>query len=363
MACRRVLEAKYKLGLFDRTNRQISQERLNRAILTAENLKTAKEAAMKSIVLLENNQHLLPLNKSCKIALIGPFANSKSEMFSSWSRSGSEKNVITIFEGLKKIDSTVVYAQGTQVSCDTTLNRKLRMVYNPERQQQLVAEALAVANKSDVIIAVLGESTSMSGESTSRTDISIPACQRELLKALKGTGKPVVLLLTNGRPLTIQDDLKNADAILETWRLGTEAGNAIADVIFGNYNPSGKLTMTFPRTVGQIPIYYNCKNTGRPSLPGQSDDYVSNYKDQSNTPLYPFGYGLSYTTFKYGKVILSDTLLNGSNKTLKAKISITNNGNYNGEENSPIIYKRYGCFSNQTRKRAKTIQKDLSNIW
>jgi beta-glucosidase len=172
----------------------------------------------------------------------------------------------------------------------------------------------------------------MSGEAKSRTDISIPNCQRELLEALKKTGKPVVLLLTNGRPLTMQNDLPYTDAIVEIWRPGTEAGNAIADILFGSYNPSGKLTMTFPRSVGQIPIYYNHKNTGRPFVEGGTEEYLSNYMDQYNTPLYPFGYGLSYTSFHYDEIALGDTVLKGTNKTLTAKISITNTGKNAGEE-------------------------------
>jgi len=332
VACRRVLEAKYKLGLLNKLKRIIDAENISRVTLTPENKKVAKEAALKSIVLLENKNNILPIKKTSSIALIGPFANSQPEMFSTWSFTGDPRSVVTMFDGIKKITNNVIYAQGTQISNDTILNRKLHLSFDPELQKQLVAEALEVANKSDVILAVLGESTNMSGESKSRVDISIPQCQQELLKALKNTGKPVVLILVNGRPLTILDDLKYADAVLETWRLGTEAGDAIADVVFGNYNPSGKITMTFPRSVGQIPVYYNHKNTGRPIVAGESEDFVSSYKDQSNLPLYPFGYGLSYTSFKYGNINISDTLLVGREKTLKTRINITNNGKYAGEE-------------------------------
>ncbi|MDQ3278838.1 MAG: beta-glucosidase BglX, partial [Bacteroidota bacterium] len=331
-ACKRVLEAKYKLGLFTNPYRNYAPEKAARVTLTPESKKVAKEATRKSIVLLKNENNVLPLKKNTNIALIGPFANSQSEMFSTWTLKGDLKSVVTIYEGIKKLSSNVTYAEGTQVSDDTLLNRKRRLKFDSAKQHQLVQEALEVAGKSDVIVAVLGESSAMSGEAKSRTNLSIPNCQRELLKALKNTGKPVVLLLTNGRPLTIQNDLPYADAVFDIWRPGTEAGNAIADVLFGLYNPSGKLTMTFPRSVGQIPIYYNQRNTGRPYVEGGTEEYLSNYMDQYNTPLYPFGYGLSYTSFRYDDIVLSDTALKGTDKTLTAKITIRNAGQYAGEE-------------------------------
>jgi len=234
--------------------------------------------------------------------------------------------------GIKKTDPNVGRVKGTQISDDDYLGIFSGYVYEPEEQTRLVNEALELAKNSDVVVAVLGETLGMSGEAHSRSDISIPNCQVELLKVLKNTGKPVVLLVTSGRPLTIQNALPYADAVIEIWRLGTEAGSAIAEVLFGDYNPTGKLTMTFPRTVGQIPIYYNHKNTGRPYDGGRKKNFKSNYMDVSNNPLYPFGYGLSYTTFTYGKIQLSDTLMTGSNKTLKAKVNITNTGKYAGEE-------------------------------
>jgi beta-glucosidase len=331
-ACRKVLEAKYKLGLFSNPYRNFDPNKASKVTLIQENLKVAKEAALKSIVLLKNNNQTLPLKKDAKIALIGPFANSKSEMFSMWSFLGDSEKVVTLFDGIKKLNSDVVYAEGSQVSNDTVYNKKSRVVYDEGKQVKMVGEAIELAQKSDVIVVMLGESQGMSGEAKSLTNISIPNCQRELLKALKATGKPLVLILTNGRPLTIEEDARYADAILETWRLGTEAGDAIADVLFGNFNPSGKLTMTFPRSVGQIPIYYNHKNTGRPYTPGKKESFVSNYLDQQNTPLFPFGFGLSYTTFSYEEIQLSDTILNAAKKILKARISITNTGKYAGEE-------------------------------
>jgi beta-glucosidase len=329
-ACRRVLEAKFKLGLFTDPYKKYNPEKAAQVSLTVENKKVAKAASLKSFVLLENKNNVLPLKKDSRIALIGPFANNQREMFSSWTLSGDVSSVITIYDGIRNVNQRVTYVEGTQVTDDTIFIKKRGGSFDSLKQQQMVKKAVETAQNSDVVVAVLGEPSTMSGEARSRTDISIPHCQRELLKALKATGKPVILLLLNGRPLTIQDDLSNADAVVEIWRPGTEAGNAVADLLFGDYNPSGKLTMTFPRSVGQIPIYYNHKNTGRPYL-GRSE-YVSNYIDQYNTPLYPFGYGLSYTSFKYDNVMLSDTLLKGTNAKLKAKINITNNGSYAGEE-------------------------------
>jgi len=331
-ACRRVLEIKYKLGLFTNPYRNFDPEKANRVTLTKENRKTAKEAALKSMVLLENKNNTLPLKKNFKIALIGPFADSKPEMLSMWAFSGNKDSIVSIYMGIKKMNPNVSCVKGTQISDDDYLSSFSGYVYEPEEQTRLVNEALALAKNSDVVVAVLGETLGMSGEAHSRSDISIPNCQVELLKALKNTGKPVVLLVTSGRPLTIQNALPYADAVIEIWRLGTEAGSAIAEVLFGDYNPTGKLTMTFPRSVGQIPIYYNHKNTGRPYDGGRKKNFKSNYMDVANNPLYPFGYGLSYTTFTYGKVQLSDTLLTGANKTLKAKVNITNTGQYAGEE-------------------------------
>jgi beta-glucosidase len=331
-ACRRVLEAKYKLGLFTNPYRNFDPDKAAKVTLIDENLKVAKVAALKSIVLLKNKNNTLPINKNSKIALIGPFANNKQEMFSMWAFSGDVGKAVTLLEGIKKQAFNVQFSEGSKVSDDTLFNKKNHKIFDFNEQQKLVSEAIEIAKNADVVVAVLGESSNMSGEARSKTDISIPNCQRELLKALKATGKPVVLVLINGRPLTLEGDLKYADAVLETWRLGTAAGDAVADVLFGSYNPSGKLTMTFPRSVGQIPIYYNHKNTGRPYTPGKKEEYVSNYRDQQNTPLFPFGYGLSYSSFTFSEITLSDSLLTGSAKMLKAKISVTNTGKYVGTE-------------------------------
>jgi beta-glucosidase len=334
-ACRRVLEAKYKLGLFSNPYRNFDSTKADKVTLTAENIQIAKEAALKSIVLLKNDNNVLPLKKDCNIALIGPFANEQREMFSMWSFRGEPDRVITMLDGIKKHNPNVKYAEGTQVTDEPFFLKKSRKIYDKEEQEKLIAEALEIANKSDVVVLVLGEALNMSGEAKSKTNLDLPNCQKELLKMLKTTGKPVVLVLVNGRPLTIEEDLQYADAVLETWRPGTAAGSALADILFGNYNPSGKLTMTFPRTVGQIPIYYNHKNTGRPFNPEQHKGlmtFSSYYIDQQNTPLFPFGYGLSYTSFEYGDIVLNETILSGDKKILNAKIKISNTGKLAGEE-------------------------------
>ena len=331
-ACRRVLEAKYKLGLFTNPYRNFDPDKVSKVILTPENRKTAKEAALQSMVLLKNSNKTLPLNKNTKIALIGPFADNKSEMFSMWSPTGDLNSVVTIYEGIKKINSNVSHTNGTQISRDSLLLNFTGWAFDEKEQQKLIDEAVALASKSDVAVAVLGETSGMSGEAHSLTNIALPSCQLDLLKALKKTGKPVVLLVTSGRPIILTEALPYADAVIETWRLGTEAGNAVAEVLFGDYNPSGKLTMTFPRSVGQIPIYYNHKNTGRPYAGGRKRFFKSNYMDEYNSPQYPFGYGLSYTTFTYDKIGLSEETLTGTNKTLKVTIKVTNSGNYAGEE-------------------------------
>jgi len=339
LACRRVLVAKYKLGLFKDPYRGYDPERSKKDILSDENKAVAKEAALKSIVLLKNENEILPLKKDCKIALIGPNVNDKYDMFSMWSFLGDGKNVTTIYEGIKDQDPDVSFSKGTFLSDDEFLNKRMGTSFDPEKQKELVKEAMAMAKNSDVIVLVLGESRNMSGEAKSFTDISLSNCQKNLLKRLHTTGKAIVLLLSHGRPMTIEDDLQYVDAAMATWRLGTEAGNAIADVLFGNYNPSGKLTMTFPRSVGQIPIYYNHNKTGRPYVDPNGDDtgkqtsgFKSNYMDEQNSPLFPFGFGLSYTTFKYGDIELSDTLLTGNQSNLKVNIGITNSGKFAGEE-------------------------------
>jgi beta-glucosidase len=339
-ACRRVLEAKYKLGLFDDPFRYLNKERLTRDVLTDEHLKTAREVAARSFVLLKNQNQTLPLKKSGTIAVIGPLADSKRDMLGTWSLTDKIDKVVTILEGIKKAGAekiNVLYAQGAHITDDPYLFDHIKPFVPPQQEnkekiissEELLREALKTSERADVIVAVLGESEIMSGEAASRSNIDIPESQKNLLKVLVKTGKPVVLVLVNGRPLTLTWEDENVPAILETWAGGTEAGNAIADVLFGDYNPAGKLTATFPRNVGQIPLYYSYKNTGRPYNPASK--WNSKYLDIPNDPLYPFGYGLSYTTFEYSEISLSKTELTG-NETLTATVSVTNTGKYAGEE-------------------------------
>jgi len=315
---RRILEMKYKKGLFDNPYLYCDETREKNYVMTEEFLSHARDIAKKSIVLLKNDRTILPIKKDVKtIALIGPLADDKENLIGSWCAAGDWKKAVSVMEGIKsKISSSteILYVKGCSIS---------------DADKKGFNEALEAAKKSDVIVAVMGESASMSGEAACRSNLDLPGVQKELLVELKKTGKPVVLVLMNGRPLTIAWEAENLDGILETWFLGTEAGNAIADVLFGDYNPSGKLTVTFPRTVGQIPLYYNMKNTGRPM--DEKNKYTSKYLDVPNSPLYPFGYGLSYTTFEYSPLTLDKKEMSLED-TLKVSVTVKNTGSVTGEE-------------------------------
>lgn len=339
-ACRRVLEAKYKLGLFDDPYRRIDESRPAKEIMTPENRKAARDIAARSFVLLKNENQILPLSKSGQtVAFIGPFADNKRDMLGTWVIGGEWEKSVSVMEGVKNVapQLATLYAKGSNITDDTSFIHRLNFFnqpmvrLDPIAPETMLRMALETAARSDVVVAVLGESQSMTGESSSRTDIGIPHSQRRLLEELVKTGKPVVLVLFTGRPLTLEWEEAHCAAILNVWAPGTEAGNAIADVLFGEVNPSGKLTATFPRSVGQIPLYYNHKPTGRPWNGSWQTKFRSNYLDSPNDPLYPFGFGLSYTTFKYGDVKLSKVSLKG-NETLTASISISNTGKYAGEE-------------------------------
>lgn len=342
-ACRLVLEAKYKLGLFTDPYKRLNDERAANAMLTPASLELARKLAEHSCVLLKNAEQILPLQKSGTIALIGPLADDHADMLGTWVLAGDPDKDITIRQGLEAATGSsarILYARGSDITDDSLMFRKLHRnspggekPADYQRQQSQINEALQVAAKADIIVAAMGESADMSGEAASRSDIGLPACQENLLKALVATGKPVVLVLVNGRPLTLIWEDAHCAAILETWAGGTQAGNAIADVLFGDYNPSGRLTMSFPLSVGQIPVYYNHKNTGRPFDP--NNKFTSQYLDIPNEPLYPFGYGLSYSHFKYSAVQLDKTNLKG-NESLTASIVITNTGKYAGEETAQL---------------------------
>jgi beta-glucosidase len=336
-ACRRILEAKYKLGLFEDPYRYLDATRAKNEVHSADKIAAAREFAQRSMVLLKNNNNLLPLKKSGTIAVVGPLANYGKDMMGTWSVGGVADHGVSVVKGLTDAagsNASIVYARGANLTEDTNLLKNVSVFgkqYEKGDPQQLLNEALAAASKADVVVAVLGESSEFTGEAASRSDISIPESQRNLLEALVKTGKPVVLVLLAGRPLTIEKESQVANSILLAWFGGDETGNAVADLLFGAYNPSGKLPMTFPRNVGQIPIYYSVKRTGRPQGDGPTAKFRSNYLDVPNTPLYAFGYGLSYTQFGYGDVSLSNGIITKGQST-KAGVTVTNSGNYDGEE-------------------------------
>jgi beta-glucosidase len=340
IACRRILEAKYKLGLFDDPYRYCDDDRSKTEIFTEENNRFARETATKTFVLLKNEGNLLPLAKKGKIALIGPLADNRDHMAGTWSVAVDHSQSVSVLEGFRNVvgnKAEIFYAKGSNIVDDPDLDLRVGVRRKPTIDQnripeQLRIEAVKMASKCDVVVAVMGEAAEMSGESSSRTDLSLPGSQKQLIEALLKTGKPVVLVLFTGRPLTITWENENIPAILNVWFGGTQAGNAIADVIFGDANPSGKLPVTWPQNVGQIPIFYNHKNTGRPLAKGDwFHKFRSNYLDVTNEPLYPFGYGLSYTTFGYSDITLSDSLL-GIDDQLEISVTITNTGQRVGEE-------------------------------
>jgi len=339
-ACRRVLEAKYKLGLFEDPYRYCDVKRAPKEVFTQANRQASREIAAQTFVLLKNDQQALPLQTKGTIALIGPLADNRENMTGTWSVAADFAKSVSLLDGLKRAvgsQAKILYAKGSNVVSDSLLDSRISIFGKPTQwdkrsQKDLIAEAVAAAQQSDVIIAALGESAEMSGEASSRSDINLPENQRELLKALKATGKPVVMVLFTGRPLTINWEKENIPAILNVWFAGSEAGDAITDVLFGKVNPSGKLSTTFPQNVGQIPIYYNHKNTGRPLAEGKwFQKFRSNYLDVSNDPLFPFGFGLSYTTFDYKNLKLSSSTMNKDGQ-LTVSVEVTNSGNYDGAE-------------------------------
>ncbi len=335
-ACRRILEAKYKLGLFKDPYLYVNEERNKAEIMSEDKLALSKEAAIKSMVLLKNKNSILPLNSSAKIAFVGPLVKNQRDLIGSWSGAGDWKQAVSLWSALETEYGAgkFLYAKGANLTDDPELIKKLNphgamIEPDPKSPKALLEEAVAVARQSDVVVAVLGEPFGMTGEAASRSEIGLLSNQQELLKALKATGKPIVLVVMSGRPLTLQWEDNNLDAILEAWHPGTKAGEAIADILFGKANPSGKLTMTFPRNVGQIPVYYNSRNTGRPFDAEQK--YTSKYLDVPNTPLYPFGYGLSYTSFEYSSPVVNKNLFSIGD-SLEVKVTVKNTGNYDGEE-------------------------------
>ncbi len=364
-ACRLILEAKYKLGLFDDPYKYCSEERAKKEILTPEHLKFARDVAGQTFVLLKNGGNILPLKKSGTVAVIGPLANTKANMPGTWSVNADLSNTMSLIEGLKNVvgnKANILYSVGSNLTADATLQKNATMFgrdipRDNRPEEDIIKEAVATAQKADVVVAALGESSEMSGESSSRTDIEVPEVQRRLLEALLKTGKPVVLVLFTGRPLAIKWESENVPAILNVWFGGTQAANAIGDVLFGDVNPSGKLAMTFPQNVGQVPLYYSHKNTGRPLAQGAwFTKFRSNYLDVSNDPLYPFGFGLSYTTFSYGDVKLSSNSLRPG-QSITAKVTVTNTGKTEGKEVVQLYTRDLVGSSTRPVKELKGFQK------
>jgi beta-glucosidase len=318
-AVARILYYKFKLGLFEDPFRFSNEEREKNTLFTTANRQQAKEAAKRAIVLLKNDNNVLPLNKTAKVALVGFYANSKDDMFDFWIAQGMSKDAVTIYDGLKNKlgNNTLTFSTGYNADAGTS--------------ETLIAEAVQAAQNADVVLVNIGISGKMAGEDRALANPTIPPGQIELLKALQKTGKPVVALVTSGRPLILTQVQPLVSAIVQCWILGTETGNAIADVITGEYNPSAKTVVTFPYAVGQIPVYYNHFNTGRPDPTDGAGNWYSRYRDIPNDPLYPFGYGLSYTTFTYNNLQLDKATIK-KGESVGVTVTVANSGKYDGEE-------------------------------
>ena len=372
-ACRRILVAKYKLGLFDNPYKYCDPKRPARDIFTKAHRDAARRIAAESFVLLKNDSPdgnpngnpLLPFNPKGNIAVIGPLANSRANMPGTWSVAAVLDRCPSLVEGLKEMTAgkaNIMYAKGSNLISDAAYEERATMFgrslnRDNRTDQQLLDEALNVARRSDIIIAALGESSEMSGESSSRTNLDLPDVQQNLLKELLKTGKPVVLVLFTGRPLTLNWEQEHVPAILNVWFGGSEAAYAIGDALFGYINPGGKLTMTFPKNVGQIPLYYAHKNTGRPLGQGKwFEKFRSNYLDVDNEPLYPFGYGLSYTTFSYSDIDLSHSSMD-MNGSLTAVVTVTNTGTWPGSEVVQLYIRDVVGSSTRPVKELKGFQK------
>ena len=336
-ACRRILEAKYKLGLFDDPYRYLDPKRAKKEVYTDEHRAAARQLATETFVLLQNKDNVLPLKRTGKIALVGPLANTRANMPGTWSVAAASDRYSTLLEAMRRAvgdKAEVMYAKGCNICYDAELEKNSTMFGREMRDERPVdvmrEEALRIAQECDVIVAAMGEPSEMSGESSSRSELSILDAQKDLLTALKATGKPIVLLNFSGRATVMDWEVENIPTILNVWFGGSEAADAICDVVFGDVSPSGKLTVTMPRSVGQIPIYYNHLNTGRPN-PKWFTKFTTNYLDVPNDPLFPFGYGLSYTTFNYSPLTLSSNTMT-ANGNITATVTVTNTGAVEGTE-------------------------------
>ncbi len=330
-AVKRILRVKFELGLFDDPYKYCDSDREKEIIGQKSHQEGVLDMAKKSIVLLKNENQLLPLKKKGqKIGLIGPLAADKNSPLGSWRIAGDDNTAVSVLEGMKKYKKNkLTYQEGVKLSIGENDFIKEFKINTTDRTG--IAEAVAVAKENDVVVMVIGEYSYQTGEARSRTSLDIPGLQEELLKEVYKVNKNVVLVLMNGRPLAINWEEENIPAIVEAWHLGTQSGNAIAQVLYGDYNPSGKLPMTFPKNVGQVPIYYNHKNTGRPTNPGDDVVFWSHYSDVSNEPLYPFGHGLSYSNFEYSNLKLSANNIN-ENEKITVSFTLKNNSEVEGKE-------------------------------
>ena len=364
-AARRILEAKYRLGLFADPYKYCDSERAKKEVYSTDNRAIARSTAAQSMVLLKNNNQLLPLQAKGKIAVIGPLADNPENMPGTWSVASKHSNAVSHLKGLKETYGKQVeflYAKGANFDYDPEFEGKITMfgkkAYRDERpKEEILKEAVEAANRADVIIAALGEASESSGEAASMVNLELRQSQKDLLAALKKTGKPIVLVLFNGRPMVINDEIEKADALLNVWFPGSEAGYAISDVLFGKVNPSAKLPVTFPRNVGQIPVYYNHKNTGRPLTDiNKWEKFRTAYLDSPNLPLFPFGFGLSYTTFTYSDINVSAKNLQGNGK-LTASVTLTNTGKYDGAEVVQLYIRDVVGTNTRPLKELKGFQK------
>jgi beta-glucosidase len=363
IACLRILRAKEQLGLLDDPFLYFDEARAAKELFSAENRAFSRKAAAESFVLLKNDKDILPLNEKTKIALVGPLADSRRNMNGTWSVSGDHEKSVTVIEGIKNLLGSTVnvkYAKGANISDDKDFAKRVNafgpeIVIDDRSAQAMIDEALAIAIESDVIVAVMGEAADMTGEASSMVNIELQPSQRKLLLALKALGKPIVMVLYNGRPMVLKWENDNLDAILDVWFGGTEGGNAVADVLFGKVNPGGRLTTSFPEHVGQVPVYHSMLNTGRPDLNSRGK-FRSNYLDATNDPVFPFGFGLSYSKVAYAKAMISDTTL-VSNKEISVSIEITNTGLREAKETIQMYIRDVVGSISRPMKELKGFQK------
>ena len=364
MACGRVLTLKEQLGILDDPYKYCDESRQGE-IMSQEHRDFARKVAAESFVLLKNDKKVLPLKKGSAIAVIGPLANSRRNMLGTWSVSGDFEKAVTVLEGLREVaagtGTSISYAKGANISDDPVFAKKVNafgeeITIDKRSPEDMISEAVGLAKNADVVVAVMGEAADMTGEASSMADIGLQPSQVKLLEALKEVGKPIVLVLYNGRPMTLKWENQQMDAILDVWFGGTEGGRAVADVLFGSVNPSGRLTTSFPVHVGQIPVYHSMLNTGRPYRGEEASKFKSNYLDISNEPLFPFGFGLSYTSFEYGDVVLSaPSMTKGGN--IKCTVTVKNTGNLEGREVVQLYIQDVAASISRPVKELKGFQK------